>query len=128
VVSTVLQVNWPLAQQVKVRIQCDQGISRPNGEGGPGRVVGAQDAGPVEPDLSQGLRRDRHQVILPQAGPDGVLLLSFPRRAPNPCERVPDLGWRSHREAMPGRLDAVAASWTMTAEEDGPDTALAAPE
>lgn len=46
-VSTALQVNRPLAQQVKVRIQCDQVISRPSGKGGPGRVVG-----PKTPTLS----------------------------------------------------------------------------
>jgi len=30
-------------------------------------------------------------------------------------------GWRSHREGRPeGGLDAVSASWTIEAEEDGP--------
>ena len=33
---------------------------------------------------------------------------------------MPGLGWRSHRGATPGGgLDAVPASWTMRAEEDG---------
>jgi hypothetical protein len=63
--STVLRVNWPPAQHVKVRTERDQGALCLDGKGCIRRVVGAQKAElAAERNLSQGLGRDRHQDIL----------------------------------------------------------------
>jgi hypothetical protein len=42
--------------------------------------------------------------------------------APDPCEWVPGLGWRKPiaKRRPEGDLDAVPASWTIEAEQDGP--------
>jgi hypothetical protein len=80
VIPAVLRVNGPSPKHVQVLVQRDQGIPRPGGKGGPGPVVRAHSTDPVEHDLSQGLSRDRHPVILPRgaAGRGGRAALAVP--------------------------------------------------